>query len=78
MTDPHPNPFEGLTRLEVLRALAFWLGWGFGPVAALIVAVRVLQAQFPSTDTALLLVAVVIPEAALLYAFILWRRRNRA
>lgn len=72
MTDLDPEPKEtALKPQEVLWELA----WCVVPVSLLIASVKVLQYAFPSADTALLLVSAAVPEAALLYAFILWRRR---
>jgi hypothetical protein len=73
MTDPDLETEQPVKPLDLVVAL----GWSFAPVAVAIGLLKYLLAVFPSVDVGLLLVAVAIPEAALLCAFGIWRRRKR-
>ena len=67
-----------MTLIERLKMAALMLAWALGPAAVAVVGIKALQAQFPTTDPVLLLLAVAIPEGAVLYAVGMWRRRNHA
>jgi hypothetical protein len=73
MTDPDLEAEEAIKPLDLIVGLA----WTFGPIAIAIGLVKYLLTVFPSVDAGLLLAVVVIPEAALLYAFGAWRKRER-